>query len=293
MKDFYKYLNINSYSSLEWKLMKVSFSLIWILLFAVILFKYTYVTTPESIFKLFPHGFYLSFYVKILLFFVTFLLVFFYVFEKYIWLSLMGLSLISLFAFSLEDSNSDFNRNTMITGIFFSQFLAYSIKKKYNEFDIEKYRVQFSVQIIAISYTLSGISKLRISGLNWIYDGLYLPLQIMKTNYSAYVNDFDIKHINNAIYIINGFNKYFFIVIFILAFTLIIELFALVSVFSKKNAFIYGLLLMFMHVGIYIVLNVAIIGAYIPMLIFMVNPLYLFWILYISLKKKNNNFLKL
>ncbi len=130
MKDFYKYLNINSYSSLEWKLMKVSFSLIWILLFAVILFKYTYVTTPESIFKLFPHGFYLSFYVKILLFFVTFLLVFFYVFEKYIWLSLMGLSLISLFAFSLEDSNSDFNRNTMITGIFFFSVFGLQYQKK-------------------------------------------------------------------------------------------------------------------------------------------------------------------
>jgi hypothetical protein len=266
--------------------MKISFSLIWILLFTVILFKYSYVTTPESIFKLFPEDFYLSPNTKILLFIANLILIYCYVIEKYICWSLFCLFLTSLFVFSLEDSNSDFNRNTMITGIFFAQFLAYSIKKKYYEFDIEKYKVQFSVQIIAISYTLSGISKLRISGLNWIYDGLFLPLQIMKTNYSAYVNDFNIKHINNAFYIINGFNKYFFIVIFILAFTLIIELFALFSVFSKKNAFIYGLLLMFMHIGIYIVLNIAIIGAYIPMLIFMLNPLYLIWIIIKTLKSK-------
>jgi hypothetical protein len=288
MKDFYKHLNINSYSSTEWKLMKISFSLLWILLFTVILFKYSYVTTPESIFKLFPEDFYLSPNTKITLFIANLILIYCYVFEKYIWLSLFGLSLTSLFAFSLEDSNSDFNRNTMITGIFFAQFLAYSIKKKYYEFDIEKYRVQFSVQIIAISYTLSGISKLRISGLNWICDGLFLPLQIMKTNYFSYVDDFNIKHINNAFYVINEFNNYFFIVIFILAFTLTIELFALFSVFSKKNAFIYGLLLMFMHIGIYIVLNVAIIGAFIPMFIFMVNPLYLLLVLCISIKKKNN-----
>jgi hypothetical protein len=131
MKDFYKYLNINSYSSIEWKLMKISFSLIWMMSFLLILFRYNYAPTPESILKLFPDGFYLSIYVKIILFFCTILFIYLYVSEQNIWWALLGLSLISLFAFSLEDSNSDFNRNTMITSIFFAQFFAYTIKKKY------------------------------------------------------------------------------------------------------------------------------------------------------------------
>ena len=137
MKDFYKHLSINSYSSLEWKLMKVSFSLIWILSFLLILYRYNFAPTPESIFKLFPVSFYLSFYVKIILLFCTILFTYLYLMEKYIWWVLLGLALTSLFVFSLEDSNSDFNRNTMITGIFFAQFFAYSIKKLFNIINIK------------------------------------------------------------------------------------------------------------------------------------------------------------
>lgn len=286
MKDFYKFLNLNSYSSTEWKLMKISFSLIWMMSFLLILSRYNYAPTPESILKLFPDGFYLSIYVKIILFFCTILFVYLYVIEKNIWWVLLGLSLISLFAFSLEDSNSDFNRNTMITGIFFAQFFAYSIKKKYLDFDVEKYRVQFSIQIIAISYTLSAIAKLKASGLNWVTDGLLMPLQIMKTNYFGYVNDANIEHIINAHQVIELLSKYSVGVMLVLAFTLIIEFFAFVSIFNKKYSFIYGILLMFMHIGIYLVLDVAIKGTYIPMLIFMINPLYLIWIIIKTLKSK-------
>jgi hypothetical protein len=286
MKDFYKHLSINSYSSLEWKLMKVSFSLIWILSFLLILYRYNFAPTPESIFKLFPVSFYLSFYVKIILLFCTILFTYLYLMEKYIWWVLLGLALTSLFVFSLEDSNSDFNRNTMITGIFFAQFFAYSIKKKYFDFDIEKYRVQFSIQIIAISYTLSAIAKLKASGLNWVTDGLLMPLQIMKTNYFGYVNDANIEHIINAHQVIELLSKYSVGVMLVLAFTLIIEFFAFVSIFNKKYSFIYGILLMFMHIGIYLVLDVAIKGTYIPMLIFMINPLFLIWIIIKTLKSK-------
>ena len=286
MNGFFKFLNVNSYSELEWKLMKISFSIIWLLSFMLILYRYNFAPTPESIFKLFPQGFYLSFYVKIFLFLFNLLLIYLYVFEKYIWWSLLGLSLISLFAFSLEDSNSDFNRNTMITGIFFAQFFAYNFKKKYLDFDKEKYRVQFSVQIIAISYTISAIAKFKTSGLNWVTDGLMMPLQIMKTNYFGYVNDANIEHIRNANHVIDLLSKYSVGVMFVLAFTLIIEFFAIVSVFNKKYSFIYGILLMMMHIGIYLVLDVAIKGTYIPMLIFMVNPFFLFWMIFKALKNK-------
>ena len=100
MKDFYKHLNINSYSSIEWKLMKVSFSWIWFLSLLSILYKYNFAPIPESIFKLFPAGFYLSTNAKILLFIANLILICCYILEKYFWWSLLGLSLISLFGFS-------------------------------------------------------------------------------------------------------------------------------------------------------------------------------------------------
>ncbi len=278
------FLKNNSYSKLEWTLMKSSFSLIWLLSFLLIISRYNYAPTPESIFKLLPGGFYLCFNAKIFLLITNLLLIYFYIIEKHIWWSLMGLSLISLFAFSLEDSNSDFNRNTMITGVFFAQFIAYSIKKKYIDFDVDKYRIQFSVQLISISYTISAIAKLNTSGLKWITDGLLMPLQIMKTNYFGFVNDGNLEHITNANHIINLVDKYSLGVMFVLAFTLIIELFAVISIINKKYAFVYGLLLVFMHIGFYLVLDVAIAGTYIPMLIFMINPVFIFWIILKALK---------
>ena len=51
-------------------------------------------------------------------------------------------------------------------------------------------------------------------------------------------------------------------------------------------SFICGILLLIMHIGIYLVLDVAIKGTYIPMIIFMLNPLYLIWIIIKTLKSK-------
>ncbi len=284
MANFKILPSISVYSKTEWKFMKISFSILWLFSFFLILYRFNYAPTREGILKLFPASFYFGFYTKAIVFFITCTLVYNYIAEKYMLLSLFVLSLISLFVFSLEDSNSDFNRNNMITGIFFGQFFAYSIFNRYNDFNISKYRVQFSIQIIAISYTLSAIAKLRVSGINWVTDGLLMPLQILKTNYFVFVNNGNIEKINGAYKMIDLVNQYSSGVMVVLAFTLVIELFALFSIINKKSAFIYGILLLLMHIGIYIVLDIAIMGAYIPMLIFMINPLYLFFIFIKKLK---------
>jgi hypothetical protein len=75
--------------------------------------------------------------------------------------------------------------------------------------------------------------------------------------------------------VIELLSKYSVGVMLVLAFTLIIEFFAFVSIFNKKYSLICGTLLLIMHIGIYLVLDVAIKGTYIPMLIFMINPLFL------------------
>lgn len=281
-------LNTNTYSKLEWIFMKACFSALWAFSFLLIIYRYSYAPTPEGIFVLFPNGFYLNYYTKLFLLLITAICTYNYVTEKHMWPSLLCLSLISLFAFSLEDSNSDFNRNNMITGIFWAQFFAYLIKKKYADFNVEKYRVQFSIQIIAVAYTLSAISKLSTSGIKWVSDGMLMPLQILKTNYFVFVNDGNIKHISDALDMVGLINKYSHAVLFVLACSLAIELFALVSVFNKKCAFFYGILLLFMHIGIYIVLDIAILGAYVPMLVFMVNPVFLLYTFLKNLSRITN-----
>jgi hypothetical protein len=291
MKNFIFSAANNSYTKMEWKFMKVTFSILWLFFFLLILNRFNFAPTPEGILKLFPDSFYFGFYPKVVVFLIGCILLYNYLVEKYMAVSLLGLSTISLFVFSLEDSNSDFNRNNMITGIFFAQFIAYSIFNKYNDFNIEKFRVQFSVQIIAICYFLSAIAKLKASGLNWVTDGLLIPLQILKTNYFVYVNTGDIQTINHAYQMIDYVNQYSLGIMFVLAFALFIEFFALFSIINKMTAFIYGILLLLMHIGMYVILNIAILGAYLPMLIFMLNPTYLIFIYVKKVKYYLSNYL--
>ena len=188
--------------------------------------------------------------------------------------------------FTIEVSNGIFRRNDLFSFVFFAQFLAYLFKLKNIDSNIKKNRVQFSVQVIAVGYTLSAISKLYTSGLNWILDGRKMPLQIMKSFFYSYVNEGNIYFIQKGNEMANNLNNNLYLIYFLLGFSLFLELFALVSIFNKKNALIYGLLLMLMHLGIYITLDIVIKGVYIPMLIFLVNPFYLIWISFVSIKSK-------
>jgi hypothetical protein len=227
-----------------------------------------------------------DFYFKLMSLFTIMIAIYFYISEKHmIWITLF-LFLISVLVFTIEESNGIFRRNDLFSFIFFSQFLSYIFKAKNIDSNIQKNRVQFSVQVIAIGYTLSAISKLSASGLNWVFDGRKMPLQIMKSFFYSFVNDGNNFFIQKGNEMIKTFNNNLYLIYFLLGFSLFLEFFAVISIFNKKISFIYGLLLLVMHIGIYWVLDIAIKGIYIPMLIFMVNPLFLFWIILKEIKNR-------
>jgi hypothetical protein len=227
-----------------------------------------------------------DFYFKLMSLITIMIAIYFYISEKHmIWITLF-LFLISVLVFTIEESNGIFRRNDLFSFIFFSQFLSYIFKAKNIDSNIQKNRVQFSVQVIAIGYTLSAISKLSASGLNWVFDGRKMPLQIMKSFFYSFVNDGNNFFIQKGNEMIKTFNNNLYLIYFLLGFSLFLEFFAVISIFNKKISFIYGLLLLVMHIGIYWVLDIAIKGIYIPMLIFMVNPLFLFWIILKEIKNR-------
>jgi hypothetical protein len=63
----------------------------------------------------------------------------------------------------------------------------------------------------------------------------------------------------------------------LLTISLILELFAWISLGSKKRAIIYGILLLSMHIGIKLTMDISLVTISGPMLIFMVNPLFIIW----------------
>ncbi len=279
----------NTYTPLEWKFMKFALVIFWLKSILVIFIEDIFIPMPIGVLSFLPPNFIIGIPFKLICLIIIIIALFNYISEKQMIWTTLFLFLISVLVFTIEESNGIFLRNDLFSFVFFAQFLSYIFKDKNIDLNIEKNRVQFSVQVIAVGYTLSAISKLNTSGINWVIDGRKMPLQIMKSFFYSYVNDGNYYYIQKGNEMIKTFNNNLYLIYFLLGISLLLELFALVSIFNKKNALIYGLLLMLMHVGIYIVLDIAIKGIYIPMLIFMINPLFLFWTIIKSLK---NNLIK-
>ncbi len=275
----------NNYSTIEWNFMKISFVIFWLNAIVTILSKNNFIAMPIGLLSFLQPNSIIDISFKLMCLITIMVAIYFYIMEKQMIWTTLFLFLISVLVFTIEESNGIFRRNELFSFIFFSQFLSYVFKAKNIDSNIQKNRVQFSVQVIAIGYTLSAISKLNVSGLNWVFDGKKMPLQIMKSYFYSYVNDGNNFFIQKGNEMIKTFNNNLYLVYFLLGFSLLLEFFAVISILNKKISFIYGLLLLVMHIGIFWVLDVAIKGIYIPMLIFMVNPLFLFWII---LKKIKN-----
>lgn len=96
------------------------------------------------------------------------------------------LFLISLCIVSFHESNGIYARATVLTAVTGVQFWAYLLKQVNSQFHIEKYRHQYSVQLIAAAYTLAGLSKIASSGLAWFQSPKGFSLQLVKNYYFIY-----------------------------------------------------------------------------------------------------------
>jgi hypothetical protein len=183
--------------------------------------------------------------------------------------------LLCLILFSLEESNGILMRCGLYTMIFFAQFMAYL--RHTDKMKAE--RIQYSIQIVAAGYMLAGISKLRDSGLAWITDSPLGSIQIIKSYCNYYFDSGEIAQLQKGIELSGVVLKHALIVKILFGLSLMFELFAWISLRSKKYALIYGLLLLSMHIGIYYFMNILVIAIFYPMVAVMINPLS---ILYLS-----------
>jgi hypothetical protein len=157
--------------------------------------------------------------------------------------------------------------------VFFVQALAYYR----NNSTLSEERIQFPIQIIAAGYMLAAISKLSEAGLHWVTDSPRISLQILKGYSYTYFNTGDITAYKLGMARAAFITQHKAMVEIVCGISLFLELFAWIAVKNKRTAFVYGLLLLAMHVGIFYFLNVFIGAVFYPMLVFMVNPLYLLY----------------
>jgi hypothetical protein len=276
----------NKHNDTEWFFMKFSVSALWLSAIFLIVRGFSSLPLPIGVCTWFPCVFFLHFPFNKILLYSSVIIAYLYIFEiKVLWTSFI-MFLISLLVFSIEESNGILERRGLLTFIFLAQFVAYFLHNKKNHFNLKKYRIQFSVQVVAAGYVLAGLSKLIQSGWKWILDGERITLQILKSHYYTYIDLGNEKWLIKGYELVNFIESHPYLLFFLLASSLLLELGAFLVIFSRRHAIIYGLLLLSMHIGIYWVMEIAIVSILFPMLIFLINPLYLLWVFLCTFLRK-------
>jgi hypothetical protein len=264
----------HEYTTAEWMCTKILVAYYWLHVIMEASVDHERIPYPSGIFSIINGSFLLSEYTVVIFFILGLILVILYLAERWMAVTTLCMFLLSLFLFSLEESSGVLNRSGLYTMIFLAQAIAYYR----NAPGLSRERVQFPIQIIAAGYILAGISKLQNSGLHWITDSPLMSIQVLKGYTYAYFNTGNLKDLQQGIKNADFILAHKYIVETLCASSLFLELFAWLAVRNKATAFVYGLMLFAMHMGILYFMNVLIVSIYYPMLIFMINPLYLFYV---------------
>lgn len=193
-----------------------------------------------------------------------------YVLEYQMKWATLGVSIISLLVFSIEESNGVYSRTAIFSAIFCVQTLAYWFTIK----PIQQ-ALAFSKQIIAAGYTLAGLSKMLHSGF-WPADAPYLLLQIKKGILNNYYNFGNNDDVQSQLAFFDFFTLHPNLLVCLLTIVLFVELFAFIALIGDKVCIVYGVLLLSMHLCIQLVMGIYISPIANPMLILFLNPLYNF-----------------
>ena len=264
-------------NSLEWVCLKVSFLIFWISNMGIMLYEVSrHCDFPIGICKWIDFSLLFSPFGKSIIAGTIFILSLFYLLEKWMEKVTLMMFLASFIITSYHESSGIQHHATVFSCLLGVQFLAYLFKRLNASFDLNFNRIHYSVQIIAAFYILAGISKLTVSGLDWINNGNYFAIQVVKNFSFIYFAEGNVEKLNegfqigNKLLVNQGWIKLF------LSLALLLELGCIVAVLTKKIRIWYGLALMGMHIGIKLIMAIPIGAVAPPMVIYFINPLYWF-----------------
>ncbi|CAN5164968.1 hypothetical protein BH09BAC1_BH09BAC1_20050 [soil metagenome] len=264
------------YNEKEWLCIKISIMFLWVLFVLFIVKDYSGQPYAIGICKLFDCSIISTTVGRVVFVIANLVLAYCYIRDKYMVATTFLLGVSCLVYFSLQESNGIHNRCSLFTFIFFAQSIAYSLHKLGYLQNILKYRIQFSVQAVAASYTLAALSKLTTSGFGWIADTPNMALQIVKSFSYRYIDYNDISIFNEGMTYAEWILDHSILVQLLLGFSLFLELFAVLALVNRRTALVYGLLLLGMHIGIAVLMDIWMMLIAYPMIVYLINPLYLF-----------------
>ena len=105
----------NTYTTIEWKFMKISFVTFWLNAIIIIFIKNNFIPMPIGVLSFLQPNSSVDFYFKLMSLITIMIAIYFYISEKHmIWITLF-LFLISVLVFTIEESNGIFRRNDLFS----------------------------------------------------------------------------------------------------------------------------------------------------------------------------------
>ena len=257
-----------------WLCLKLSVVFIWIPVILIMISQSVACPYPIGICKIINFSPLYTSIGKIFLYATLFVSCIFYLLEKRMVLTTLTLFVLSCIIISYHESNGFFFRATSLSAVLGAQFFAYALHYFKPNFDVNKYRVHFAVQIIAASYTLAAIAKLKATGLGWADEGGLFSIQVMKNYSYLYFDTGSLTFLEHGKEIARSFIAHKELVKILLTGALLLELFCFAAVINNKVRVVYGFALLAMHIGIDMAMGIGVGIISKPMVVFFINPLY-------------------
>lgn len=286
-----KQSSVNSQDTIStepyWYCLKLSVVFIWIPVILIMISQSVACSYPVGICKFINFSTLYNPVGKIFLYAALLVSCIFYLLEKRMVLTTLSLFVLSCIIISYHESNGFFFRAASLSAVLGAQFFAYAIHYFKPQFDVNKYRVHFGVQLIAASYTLAAIAKLNATGLGWADEGGLFSIQVMKNYSYLYFDTGSLSFLEHGKAVANSFIEHKELVNILLTGAVLLELFCFVAVVNNKVRVVYGFALLATHIGIDFAMGIGVGIISKPMVVFFINPLYF---IYLIGKKVYSNF---
>ncbi len=193
---------------------------------------------------------------------------------KMLW-TLPILCVVCVLVFSYAESLGMKGEYGLFSLFFLAQFIAYLRHHLNSTTDLKTERIQFPLQILAAAYTLSAISKLQTSGLGWVNDNAEsFGLLVFREYLSAFSTTGDIQYAISGGNISSYLLEHLWMIKIILGLSVLLEGCSFILITGKRNASRYAILLIAMHIGIYLTMNLVLYTIVVSMVALTINPIY-------------------
>lgn len=258
-----------------WYWAKVTFGIMWLLAMAFKVKSVGHCLYPVGICRLYSfEPLFTTLVGKSLLLCAMAFSVWQYIREKNMITVLCMMFLLSVLIITYQESTGNFARATVYSTVLGAQLLAYILHARFMDFDLQKHRILFSVQMVAAGYTLAGIAKLRASGLEWAFRTPEFALQVFKNHFFLYADSGMDSHLERGQAIVSFLMSHPALSACMLGMALVLEAACLLVLIGGRTRVLWGIGLVLMHLGIAYVMRIGISAIAFPMVIFFINPIY-------------------